>query len=140
MKKVFLIFVFAALLLLPQSVASATEAKGGPTLQSFDYLGKCTSQLSVNSNDTISARGETTAYTTVQKISVTTYLERQNSDGTWSVVKSWGAYNNNSSKVTVSGTSGTLSPGAYRVRSYHRIDHNGTIETTTSYSGTDTIN
>ncbi|MDD4237723.1 MAG: hypothetical protein PHT62_04115, partial [Desulfotomaculaceae bacterium] len=115
------------------------EAKnGGVTSKSFDYLSKAQSLMFVNTNNTISVKGETGAYTDVEEIAVTVYLEKYNGSG-WTVVKSWDNCNYADSNVICAGTSGTLSTGTYRVRSYHRIDNYGAIETTNSYSNQQTI-
>lgn len=144
MRKNFLLLFVLALLLVPQAHAFATnESKwaknnGDISPQSFNYLAKAKSLIFVNTNSTISAKGETTAYTNVEKIAVTVFLEKY-ANGSWSVVDSWYFSKNNASSVIGTATSGTLSPGTYRVRSYHRIDHEGTVETTNSYSKSKTI-
>jgi hypothetical protein len=58
------------------------EAKnGGVTPQSFNYLSKAQSLMFVNTDSTISVKGETGAYTNVEKIAVTVYLEKYNGSG-----------------------------------------------------------
>ena len=131
-----MVTVSILVLLLTSGLAEANN--GGITPQSFIYLSKAQSLMFVNANNTISVKGETGAYTAVEEIAVTVYLEKYNGSG-WTVVKSWDNCNYDDSNVICTGTSETLSPGTYRVRSYHRIDNNGTVETTNSYSNQQTI-
>ncbi|MDF9408114.1 hypothetical protein L7E55_07030 [Pelotomaculum isophthalicicum JI] len=134
-----MILISMLLFLLSSSLAEAKNGGDGVvTPQSFNYLSKAQSLMFVNTNNTISVKGETGAYTDVEKIAVTVYLEKYNGTG-WIVVKRWDNCNYYDSDVICTGTSGTLSSGTYRVRSYHRIDNNGTIETTNSYTHQQTI-
>ena len=134
---------FQLMYLIPMLIVLLTsglaEAKnGGVTPQSFDYLSKAQSLMFVNTNNTISVKGETGAYSNVENIAVTVYLEKY-SRGSWTVVDSWYNCNYDDSNVICTGTSGTLPSGTYRVRSYHRIDNYGIVETTNSYSNPQTI-
>lgn len=141
--KVLLVLAFS-ILLLPQIVFANEESKkdatndGVITIESFDYLARAKSIMYVNTNNTISVKGETESYSSVDKISVSLYLEKYSS-GKWNVVDSWYFYETNDSLVIGTATSGTLSSGTYRIRGYHRIDNNGSVETTTSYSSSQTI-
>ncbi|MCG9969780.1 DUF6147 family protein [Pelotomaculum terephthalicicum JT] len=141
MKRRFLFMLLVSMLLLLLSSGLAEAKNGGDgvvTSISFDYLSKAQSSILVNTNNTISVKGETRAYTNVEKIAVTVYLEKKNGSN-WTVVKSWYNCNYDDSNVISIGTSGTLSSGTYRVRSYHRIDTDGIIETTDSYTNQQTI-
>lgn len=144
MKKNVLLVLILALLLVPHAVAfAANESKGvkingSISPQSFNYLARAQSLMFVNTNNTVSVKGITSAYTSVEKIAVTVYLEKY-TNGSWSVVNSWYFCNNNASSVIGTATSGALSPGTYRARSYHRIDNKGTVETTNSCSISQTI-
>lgn len=142
-KHILIVLVLTLLLVLQAAAFAANESKavkinGDISPQSFNYLAKAQSLMFVNTNSTISVKGETSAYTNVEKIAVTVYLEKYSS-GSWSVVDSWHFYKNNASSVIGTATSSTLSSGTYRVRSYHRIDNQGTVETTNSYSSSQTI-
>lgn len=135
----FMFLVSMLIVLLTSGFAEAKNGGGGIiTPRSFDYLSKAQSLMFVNTNNTISVKGETGAYTDVEQIAVTVYLERYNGSS-WTVIKSWYNCNYNDSDVICTGTSGTLSSGTYRVRSYHRIDNYGTVETTNSYTNPQTI-
>ncbi|WP_192895569.1 DUF4458 domain-containing protein [Pelotomaculum sp. FP] len=131
-----MVTVSMLLFLLTSGLAEAKNGRATP--QAFNYLSKAQSLMFVNANNTISVKGETGAYTDVEKIAVTVYLEKYNGSG-WTVVKSWDNCNYDDSNVIYTGTSGTLSPGTYRVKSYHRIDNHGTVETTNSYANQQTI-
>ncbi len=133
MRRRFRLMVLVSMLLVLLTSSSAEARNGGVNPQSFDYLLKAQSLMFVNINNTISVKAETGAYTNVEKIAVTVYLERY-SGSSWTVVESWYNCNYGDSNVICRGTSGILSSGTYRVRSYHRIDNNGTIETTNSYT------
>jgi hypothetical protein len=139
MKKILLFLLLGLLLQLPQA-SFAGESKSPQDLKplAFQYLSIAESLMFVNTNNTISVSGETGAYSAVNKITVTVYLEKY-SGGKWATVKSWSFSKSNNSEVIGTATSGTLSEGTYRVRSYHRIDHNGSVETTTSYSSSQKI-
>lgn len=144
MRKHILLVLVLALLLAPHAVSFAANESKGVSIngdispQSFNYLAKAQSLMFVNTNNTISVKGETSAYTNVEKIAVTVYLEKYAS-GSWSVVYSWYFSKNDASSVVGTATSSNISPGTYRVRSYHRIDNEGTVETTNSYSIAQTI-
>lgn len=138
MRRRFQLMVLVSMLLFLLTSGLAEAKNGGVTPKSFYYLSKAQSLIFVNTNNTISVKGETGAYTDVEKIAVTVYLEKNNGNG-WTVVKSWYNCNYDDSNVICTGTSGTLSSGTYRVRSYHRIDNYGTVETTNSYSNQQTI-
>lgn len=133
------VFVTLLMLILSSTILSVSNAgEPGVGIKSFNYLSVARSQIYINTNNTITAKGETGAYTNVDKVAVTVYLEKEEG-GSWKVVQSWNNYKNNSSYITCSGTSGNLTSGKYRVRSYHRIDHQGIIEVTTSYTNPQTI-
>lgn len=139
-KKLIVLLLLFSLLVLPGIAFGGqdNEITNDIGIMSFQYLSKAESLMFVNSNKTISVSGETGSYVNVEKLSVTVYLQKY-SNGSWSNVKSWDFSKSSSSSIIGTATSSTLSSGTYRVKSYHRIDHGGLIETTYSYTGSTVI-
>ena len=102
------------------------------------YNRSCTSSISISGNTAtcqskvIGYNGETT------KISFSQALQKKNSSGSWSTVKSWGKTVNDFS-YTYSNKYSGLAKGTYRVKTTATVYAGNKSETVTRYSSTQTV-
>lgn len=90
------------------------------------------------SSGTASCSGSVIGFSGTTRITATFTLERKNTNGTFSAVKTWSGLSSNSATLTFSGTH-TVSSGTYRLKGTAVVTRNGTSETVTAESAERTV-